>query len=103
VVVGTFLKWSYTKGNREFYEKKLEVISAIDDIQIKKPHHIPVSVYIKEADTLSHLALQDKGGKMVPGKLFSVNYFYLQTKRECGFSRIFTKINYQPLFILAKQ
>ena len=31
-------------GNQEFYEKKLEVISAIDDSHIKKPHHIPVPV-----------------------------------------------------------
>ena len=47
-------------GNREYYEKKLEVISTIEDSRIKKPHHIPVSVYIKEADTLYHRALQDK-------------------------------------------
>jgi hypothetical protein len=39
-------------GNREYYEKKLEVISTIDDRQIKKPHHIPVSVYIKEVRPL---------------------------------------------------
>jgi hypothetical protein len=37
-------------GNREYYEKKLEVISAIEDSQIKKPHHIPVAIYIQEAD-----------------------------------------------------
>ncbi len=47
-------------GNREYYEKKLEVISAIDESRIKQPHHIPVPVYIEEADTLCKLALQDK-------------------------------------------
>ena len=47
-------------GNREHYKKKLEVISAIDDSRIKKPHHIPVPVYIEEVDTLCHRALQDK-------------------------------------------
>jgi hypothetical protein len=36
-------------GNREYYEKKPEVISTFDDSRIKKPHHIPVSVYIQEA------------------------------------------------------
>jgi hypothetical protein len=35
-------------GNREFYKKKLEVISTIDDSQVKKPHHIPVPVYIED-------------------------------------------------------
>ncbi|MGD2091848.1 MAG: hypothetical protein PVH61_37090 [Candidatus Aminicenantes bacterium] len=54
-------------GNREFYKKKLEVISAIDDSQIKKPHHIPVSVYIEEADTLYHRALQDKDELVAAG------------------------------------
>lgn len=30
-------------GNREYYEKKLEVISTLKDSQIKKTHHIPVA------------------------------------------------------------
>jgi len=54
-------------GNREFYKKKLGVISAIDDSQIKKPHHIPVPVYIEEADTLCHRALQDKNELVAAG------------------------------------
>ena len=47
-------------GNREYYEKKLEVINAIKDSQIKKPHHIPVAVYIQEADNLYQWAMDDK-------------------------------------------
>jgi hypothetical protein len=54
-------------GNREYYEKKPEVISTIDDSQIKKPHHIPMSVYISEADTLYHQALQDKDELVAAG------------------------------------
>ena len=47
-------------GNREYYEKKLEVISTIKDSQIKKPHHIPVAIYIQEAGYLYKLALETK-------------------------------------------
>lgn len=54
-------------GNREYYEKKLEVISTIDDSRIKKPHHIPVPVYIEEVDTLYHRALQDKDELVAAG------------------------------------
>ena len=39
-------------GNQEDYEKKLKVISNIEESQIKTPHHIPVAVYIQEANTL---------------------------------------------------
>jgi hypothetical protein len=46
-------------GNREYYEKKLEIISTIKDSQIKKPHHIPVAFYIQEADK-----------KKVPGEIY---------------------------------
>jgi hypothetical protein len=54
-------------GNRGHYKKKLEVISAIEDSRIKKPHHIPVPVYIEEVDTLSHRALQDKDELVAAG------------------------------------
>lgn len=47
-------------GSQEDYEKKLEVISAIEESQIKTPHHIPVAVYIQEANTLYHWALADE-------------------------------------------
>jgi hypothetical protein len=47
-------------GDREDYEKKLKVITAIADNQIKTPHHIPVSVYIQEANTLYHWCRADK-------------------------------------------
>ncbi len=46
--------------NREYYDKKLEVISAIEDNQIKTPTHIPVSAYIQEANTLYLWAQEDK-------------------------------------------
>ncbi len=39
-------------GNQEDYKKKPQAISTIEDSQIKTPHHIPVGVYIQEADTL---------------------------------------------------
>jgi hypothetical protein len=40
-------------GNREYYEKKLEVISTIEDSQIKKPHHIPVFLKDRQSKKLS--------------------------------------------------
>jgi hypothetical protein len=45
---------------QEYYEKKLEVISTIEDSRIKKPHHIPVPIYIKEASFLYEWAKDDK-------------------------------------------
>ncbi len=53
--------------NREYYEKKLEVISAIKDSQIKKPHHIPVGIYIHEAESLYKYALDDKEALIAAG------------------------------------
>jgi|GEM_PF-202203 len=47
-------------GNREDYEKKLQVITTIGNDQIKTPHHIPVEVYIQEAKTLYYWAQEDK-------------------------------------------
>jgi hypothetical protein len=47
-------------GKQEDYQKKLEVIRAIDDSQIKKPHHIPVGIYIQESVNLYMCALDDK-------------------------------------------
>jgi hypothetical protein len=47
-------------GKQEDYKKKLEVISAIKDSQIKKPHHIPVGIYTQEAVILYICALDDK-------------------------------------------
>jgi hypothetical protein len=53
--------------NREYYEKKLEVISAIKDSQIKKPHHIPVGIYTQEALDLYKCALDDKEALIAAG------------------------------------
>jgi hypothetical protein len=47
-------------GTREKYEKKLEVIRAIEDDKIKTPHHIPVGTYIQEANALYNYAREDK-------------------------------------------
>ena len=47
-------------GNREYYEKKLEVIRAIEDDKIKTPHHIPMATYIQEASDLYKRAEKDK-------------------------------------------
>jgi len=47
-------------GNRDDYEKKLDILTAIGDDEIKTPHHIPVRVYIQEAGTLYHQARKDK-------------------------------------------
>jgi hypothetical protein len=52
---------------KEAYKKKLEVISAIDDSQIKQPHHIPVATYIIEAESFYKLALDDKEALMAAG------------------------------------
>jgi hypothetical protein len=54
-------------GKLEDYKKKLEVISAIKDSQIKKPHHIPVGIYIQEAENLYMCALDDKEALMAAG------------------------------------
>lgn len=54
-------------GNQENYEKKLEVIKTIEDSQIKTPHHIPVEVYIQEADKLYHWAREDKDALVAAG------------------------------------
>ena len=54
-------------ASKEAYKKKLEVISAIKDSQIKKPHHIPVTTYIHEAEYLYKLALADKEPLMANG------------------------------------
>jgi hypothetical protein len=37
--------------NWECYEKKLEVIKAIEDDKIKTPHNIQVGIYTHEADS----------------------------------------------------
>ncbi len=47
-------------GNLEDYELKLEVIKALRGSQIKSPHHIPMAVYVHEADVLYHWAREDK-------------------------------------------
>jgi hypothetical protein len=44
----------------ECYEKKLEVIRAIEDNKIKTPHNIPVGIYTHEADNLYGYAREDK-------------------------------------------
>ncbi|MCP4146247.1 MAG: hypothetical protein GY757_00725 [bacterium] len=50
------------------YDCKPAAFRAIGDKQIKKPHNIPVSIYIQEADTLypSHIA---GGGVETPGEI----------------------------------
>ena len=47
-------------GNKEDYEKKLEVIRAIEDDKIKTPHHIPIGIYTQEAYILYEWARDDK-------------------------------------------
>jgi hypothetical protein len=46
--------------NWECYEKKLEVIRAIEDDKIKTPQNIPVGIYTQEADGLYGYAREDK-------------------------------------------
>jgi len=46
--------------NWECYEKKLEVIRAIEDDKIKTPNNIPVGIYTQEADNLYGYAREDK-------------------------------------------
>ncbi|MFC2145781.1 hypothetical protein ACFLRT_00300 [Acidobacteriota bacterium] len=47
-------------GNREDYEKKVEVIRAIENSQIKIPHNTPMAACIQEADTLFKWVQADK-------------------------------------------
>ena len=37
--------------NWECYEKKLDVIRAIEDDKIETPHNIPLGIYTQEADS----------------------------------------------------
>lgn len=46
--------------------EKLEIKPGED--QIKSPHHIPMSIFIYEADTLYHWALEDKNALAVLGR-----------------------------------
>ncbi|MCP4152913.1 MAG: hypothetical protein GY757_34595 [bacterium] len=43
---------------KEDYNRKLDVIRSIGEKQLKQPHHIPVGIYIQEAETL-YLWAQD--------------------------------------------
>ncbi|MCP4157413.1 MAG: hypothetical protein GY757_57410 [bacterium] len=43
----------------EDYNRKLEIIRGIGDQRIKHPHHVPVGIYIQEAETLYFWALED--------------------------------------------
>ena len=45
-------------GNQEDYEKKIDVLTAIEESRIKRPHHIPVNTYLQEADNL-YIWVQD--------------------------------------------
>ncbi len=47
-------------SNKKDYEKKLDVIKAIGDDQIKIPNNIPLGVYIQEADNLYQWCQEDK-------------------------------------------
>lgn len=42
------------------YEKKLPVLSSLEDDQIRAPHHIPVDVYVQEAENLHHWCQTDR-------------------------------------------
>ena len=46
-------------SNRDDYEKKLEVIKGIGNDRLKAPHHIPVDVYIQEAEIVHEWAMDD--------------------------------------------
>lgn len=52
---------------QENLARKLEVISAIDDKQIKTPKNIPSSTCIQEANTLYQWAIQDKESLVANG------------------------------------
>jgi hypothetical protein len=54
-------------GNQEDYKKKPQTISTIEDSQIRTPHHIPVGIYIQEADTLYHWVQADKEALIAVG------------------------------------
>ena len=47
-------------GKEEDYENKLEVLKAIAEGKVRKPHNIPVAVYIQEADKLYHWVQEDR-------------------------------------------
>ena len=47
-------------SNLEDYNKKIEVIKAIPDDQIKPPKNIPPGIYIQEAEDLYHWCRDDK-------------------------------------------
>ena len=47
-------------SNIEDYNKKIEVIKAIPDDQIKTPHNVPVGIYIQEAENLYVWCRYDK-------------------------------------------
>ena len=47
-------------GIEESYQGKLDVLRAMEDSRVQKPHHIPVAVYIQEADDLYLSALEDR-------------------------------------------
>lgn len=54
-------------SNFEDYNKKIDVIKAITDDQIKVPHHIPVVVYIQESEYLYSWCQYDKEELMAKG------------------------------------
>lgn len=47
-------------GNQEYYEEKIDVLKAIEDSQVKRPHHIPVDAYLQEAENLYIWAQDDR-------------------------------------------
>jgi hypothetical protein len=54
-------------SNVEDYNRKIGVIKAITDDQIKVPHHIPVNIYIMEAHYLYDWCQDDKEELMAKG------------------------------------
>ncbi|NIM17283.1 MAG: hypothetical protein GTO45_35215 [Candidatus Aminicenantes bacterium] len=54
-------------SNKQDYETKIAVITAIGDDQIKAPNNIPVDVYIQEAENLYLWSQEDKDALMAKG------------------------------------
>ncbi len=77
-------------GNQEDYKKKPQAISTIEDSQIKTPHHIPVGVYIQEADALYHWAQADKEALTAVGLSCGLNVWRLSTS-------LFLQIYFDPV------
>ncbi len=47
-------------GNQEDYENKIDLLKAIEESRVKRPHNVPVGAYLQEADNLYIWALDDR-------------------------------------------